>query len=68
MTRKDFQIIANAIARARRDADDYPALYGDAQSALNIAAQYMANSFAETNPNFDRIKFQDAAAASSQSE
>lgn len=53
MTKRDFQLIADAIAEAKRQCSNH----GSEQGALNVAAHCLATSLATTNPRFDRARF-----------
>ena len=52
MTRKDFELIANAL-RIARQANQQPA-HG---LGIDDAAFILARDLATTNPNFDRARF-----------
>jgi len=60
MTRKDYQLIAEAILRTRL-AFQYEA---EAEEAINAVAEALANDLKADNPRFDIGKF--LAAASDQ--
>lgn len=57
MTKKDFELIADAIAMARNansnDNDNW-------QDALNVAVTCLCNRLENDNPRFDREKFRAA--------
>lgn len=53
MTRKDYELIAAAVAEANADMVDHPGrLAGAAQ-----VARYLARELRGTNPRFDRDRF-----------
>ena len=58
MTRKDYEIIARGIARAR----GHWVGYHQAQQALNSAVEQIAIGLAADNPQFSRERFMAAAA------
>lgn len=57
MTRKHFQKIAAALAEARRLARITTGNTELADIAANANAQCVATALAESNPNFDRVRF-----------
>lgn len=54
MTRKDFELIADAMKLASGSITVAPY---DAQTALELASTILADRLATTNPNFDRARF-----------
>ena len=52
MTRKDYELIAEALNRAYRPAGLVGAQYG-----VMLAAHRIADALAATNPRFDRERF-----------
>ena len=61
MTRKDFELIANAIKATRanheRDAAAGFQYQADFMDGVNAATYTLADALATTNPNFDRARF-----------
>lgn len=53
MTRKDFQLVADVIARLSADFNNG----GEDTVSLSLVAEEMADALATTNPNFDRARF-----------
>lgn len=53
MTRKDFQLVADVIARLSADFNNG----GEDTVSLSLVAEEMADALATTNPNFDRERF-----------
>ena len=51
MTRKDFELIANKIAGARRGTTE------DGQNLLDYLARDLAETISETHPRFDSFRF-----------
>ena len=60
MTRKDFQLIADAMRLAQGSITVAPY---DAPTALELASTILADSLARTNPRFDRERFLKACEA-----
>lgn len=59
MTRKDYNLIAEAIANAKAATADY----GDPRMAEHgawEAARYLSLALRRTNPRFDRARFMEA--------
>jgi hypothetical protein len=54
MTRKDFQLIADAIAGMH---DKHPGVGYTVNGAMYLFAQHLADALATTNERFDREKF-----------
>jgi hypothetical protein len=61
MTRKDYKLIAEAIAATRKNG---PA---DAQGALSYLTGYVASGLAKENPRFSFLKFRQAAGSAGES-
>ena len=53
MSRKDYQAIADALMRARKDVLPLE----KSKTVLDIAAINLARAMAEDNPRFDRTRF-----------
>jgi hypothetical protein len=58
MTKKDFELIAAALAEARYLVDSEPPI--SAETARYRIAGEIADALATTNPRFDRDRFLDA--------
>lgn len=56
MTRSDYEIAADAMRRARWEAQQ-----ASGRRLLDHATEQLAAAFAQTNPRFDREKFMVAA-------
>lgn len=56
MSRKDYVAVAEAIERTKDDSHDVL----DSYSVLKIAAQRVADVFAQDNPRFNRTRFMTA--------
>lgn len=56
MTRKDFQLIAGAIARLSADFSNG----GEDTVSLSLVAEELADALSTTNPLFNRALFLDA--------
>ncbi|RPH75957.1 hypothetical protein EHM76_00315 [bacterium] len=67
MTRKDYILIANALADARRDiiAKEGPAAQSTLLDGTGYAADWLADSLARDNPRFDRARFLKACGVAS---
>jgi hypothetical protein len=52
MTRKDFQLIADAVKRLQVFSNS-----GSDEISLGLVAKELADALATTNPNFDRARF-----------
>lgn len=52
MTRKDYELIAEALCHAYRQTEPFGAQYG-----VVSAAHRIADALASTNPRFDRERF-----------
>ena len=59
MTRKDYQLIANALFRARVDIirKEPDESHKDLTDGVGYAADWLADALASDNPRFDRAKF-----------
>jgi hypothetical protein len=62
MSRKDYALIARALREARDEAVRNAAS-PSAFTALEFAAQVLANALKDDNPGFDRTRFLKAAGA-----
>ena len=60
MTKKDFQVIARAIYRARKD--DAEQWEGNIRGniGITVVVREVANALAKANPRFDRERFVEA--------
>ncbi len=65
MTRKDFVIIAAAIAAARRDiiAKELEPCHVDLLDGVGYATDHMIDALAKANPAFDKERFRAACEA-----
>ena len=65
MTRRDFQMIADGIAKVRAGVLNRPGLMLDEEKAeidaLDMVSFVLADRLATTNPRFDRARFLRAA-------
>ena len=60
MTRKDFEAVARAVARARADAYR-GALPPPAAQAIDAVVEHLVAEFRHINPRFDAVRFEAAA-------
>tara|TARA_Y100001934_G_C12281925_1_gene740373 strand:+ start:1117 stop:1317 length:201 start_codon:yes stop_codon:yes gene_type:complete len=64
MTRKDYELIAAALKRAREPIVGQEQEFNDGYSeAMDSAAEELAKAFAEENRRFDRARFLKASGA-----
>lgn len=61
MTRKDYQLIADALRHARPLAPPSTSILRAAHYTLDSAARHLAEALALDNPRFDRERFLKAA-------
>ena len=65
MTRKDYQLIADAFTAARKDVftTELDASRADTLDGISLAAGWVADALARDDPRFDRVKFLTACGA-----